>query len=141
MVICMKNGCSNDTNLNLLKNERGIFMPVALLFFSVIFIICMYSIGNMAQEVNYHKYQTEWLITTYLGDTGTHAAILMLDDDSVPETKGEWIYYNGRIGYHIKPLERGFYEISLDIQTDHTVRRETITYSIEAKKVVKWIDS
>lgn len=136
----MKNGCSNDINLNLLKNERGIFMPVALLFFSVIFIICMYSIGNMGQEVNYHKYQTEWLITTYLGDTGTHAAILMLDD-SVPETKGEWIYYNGRIGYHIKPLERGFYEISLDIQTDHTVRRETITYSIEAKKVVKWIDS
>lgn len=137
----MKNGCSNDINLNLLKNERGIFMPVALLFFSVIFIICIYSIGNMTQEVNYHKYQTEWLITTYLGDTGTHAAILMLEGDGIPETKGEWIYYNGRIAYHIKPLERGFYEISLDIQTDHKVRRETITYSTEAKKVVKWLDS
>ncbi len=137
----MKNGCSNDINLNPLNNERGIFMPVALLFFSVIFIICFYSTGKMVQEVNYHKYQTEWLKTNYLVNTGTHTAISMLGDGSIPETKGKWVYYNGSIAYHLKPLESGFYEISLVIQTDYTVKRETITYSTEAKKVVKWLDS
>lgn len=137
----MKNGYLNDINLNLLKNERGIFMPVALLFFSVIFVVCFYSIGKMTQEVTYHKFQMEWLKTTYLGDVGTNAAISMLDDGHIPETKGEWVYYNGRINYHIKPLEKGFYQISLVIQTDHTVRRETITYSTEAEKVVNWTGS
>lgn len=136
----MKKGFLSDINLNLLKNERGIFLPVALLFFSVIAVVCFYSIGKMAQEVNYHKFQMEWLKTSYLGDVGTNAAISMLDDGDIPETKGEWVYYNGRITYHLKPLEKGLYQISLVIQTDHTVRRETITYSTEAEKVVKWTD-
>lgn len=137
----MRNDCINDINMNLLKNERGIFMPVALLFFSVMFIICFYSVGKMNQEVTYHKYQTEWLKTTYLGDAGTNIALTMLDDGDLRETKGEWVYYNGSIDYHLKPLENGIYQISLVIQTDHTVRRETIYYSTEAKKVVKWLDS
>jgi hypothetical protein len=133
----MKKSYISDLSLSLHKNERGIFMPIALLFFSVIFIISIYSIGKMVQEVNYHKYQTDWLKISYLGDTGTKAAISMLGDGGIPETKGEWVYYNGSIAYHLKPLENELYEISLDIQTDHTVRQETITYSTEAKKVVK----
>ena len=115
-------------------------MPFALLFFSVVFVICFYSVGKMVQEVNYHNYQMEWLKTSYLIDTGTRAAISMLDDGDIPETNGEWIYYNGTITYDIKPLEGEFYQISFIIQTDHKVNRETIIYSTEAKKVVDWLD-
>ena len=114
-------------------------MPVALVFFSVIFVICFYSVGKMVQEVDYHAYQMEWLKNSYLGDTGTRTAISMVDG-GIQETKGELVYYNGTITYDIKPFKGEFYQISLVIQTDHKVSRETIIYSTKAKKVVDWLD-
>ena len=141
MVNNMKNGYQKGTILTLFKGESGLFMPVALLFFSVIFVICFYSIDNMGQEVNYHHFQMEWLKKSYLGDIGTRAAISMLDTGDISETKGEWIYYNGTITYDLKPIGKGNYQISLVIQTDHRVSRETIIYSSTAKKVLKRSDS
>ena len=141
MVINMRNGYRKGTILTLFKEEHGLFMPVALLFFSVIFVVCFYSIGNMSQEANYHHFQMEWLKKSYLGDIGTRAAISMLDNGDIPETKGEWVYYNGTIIYDLKPMGEGIYQISLVIQTDHKVSRETIIYSSRAKKVMERSDS
>ena len=134
----MKNVCLNAIAMKQIKDERGVFMPVALLFFSVVFVICFYSVGKMTQEVKYHRYQIEWIKNSYLGDIGTDAAISMLDDGHLPETKGEWVYYNGRINYHIKPIDKGFYQITLVMDTNQKVSQETIIYSPVEDRVIKW---
>ncbi|WP_462405564.1 competence type IV pilus minor pilin ComGG [Gracilibacillus sp. Marseille-QA3620] len=119
-----------------LYDEQGMFLPVSLLFFTVIFVICLLAAGSFKNEVNYHALQTNGLRYSFLLTVSTKEAIRIADSGLSKETNGEWLYYNGKIKYQIIPQGERVYQIILTITTDQTVRESSIMYSASKKKVL-----
>lgn len=119
-----------------LYDERGVFLPISLLYFTVIFVICLIAASSFKNDVNYHSFQMNGLRYSFLLNTGTKEAIRIADRGISRETNGEWLYYNGKIKYEIIPEGEGVYRITLKITTDQTVRESLITYSAAKKKVM-----
>ena len=126
----------NAICMSRLYEERGIFLPISLFFFTVIFVICFIAVSSFKNDVNYHAYQINGLRYSFLLNTGTREAIRLADAGLYRETNGEWLYYNGKIKYEIIPEGEGVYRITLKITTDQTVRESLITYSAAKKKVM-----
>ncbi|KMY43780.1 hypothetical protein AC622_05585 [Bacillus sp. FJAT-27916] len=112
------------------------FLPVSLLFFTVIFVICLLAAGSFKNEVNYHALQMNGLRYSFLLTVSTKEAIRIADSGLSKETNGEWLYYNGKIKYQIIPQGERVYQIILTITTDQTVRESSIMYSASKKKVL-----
>lgn len=119
-----------------LYDEQGMFLPVSLLFFTVIFVICLLAAGSFKNEVNYHALQMNGLRYSFLLTVSTKEAIRIADSGLSKETNGEWLYYNGKIKYQIIPQGERVYQIILTITTDQTVRESSIMYSASKKKVL-----
>ena len=119
-----------------LYDEQGMFLPVSLLFFTVIFVICLLAAGSFKNEVNYHALQMNGLRYSFLLTVSTKEAIRIADSGLSKETNGEWLYYNGKIKYQIIPQGERVYQIVLTITTDQTVGESSIMYSAAKKKVL-----
>lgn len=132
----MRKKSINATYTSLLYDERGIFLPISLVFFTVIFVICLIAASSFKNDSNYHALQMNGLRSSFLLNTGTKEAIRLADGGLSRETNGEWLYYNGTIKYEIIPQGERVYQIILKISTDQTVRESSITYSAAKRKVV-----
>ena len=119
-----------------LYDERGVFLPISLVFFTVIFVICLIAASSFKNDSKYHAFQMNGLRSSFLLNTGTKEAIRIADGGLSSETNGEWLYYNGTIKYEIIPQGDRVYQIILKISTDQTVRESLITYSAAKKRVV-----
>ncbi len=119
-----------------LHDERGIFLPISLFFFTVMFVICFMAASSFKNDVNYHAFQMNGLRYSFLLNTGTKEAIRLADAGLSRETNGEWLYYNGKIKYEIIPQGERVYRINFKISTDQTMRESSITYSAAKKKVL-----
>ena len=126
----------NVIYMSRLYDERGVFLPISLLFFTVIFVICLIAASSFKNDVNYHSFQMNGLRNSFLLNTGTKEAIRIADRGISRETNGEWLYYNGKIKYEIFPQGEDVYRIILKISTDQTVRESSITYSAATRRVL-----
>ena len=124
-----------------LYDERGIFLPISLVFFTVIFVICLIAASSFKNDNKYHAFQMNGLRSSFLLNTGTKEAIRIADGGLSSETNGEWLYYNGTIKYEIIPQGDRVYQIILKISTDQTVRESLITYSAAKKRVVNMAEN
>lgn len=132
----MRKKSINAISMSRLYDEQGMFLPVSLLFFTVIFVICLLAAGSFKNEVNYHALQMNGLRYSFLLTVSTKEAIRIADSGLSKETNGEWLYYNGKIKYQIIPQGERVYQIILTITTDQTVRESSIMYSAAKKKVL-----
>ncbi len=132
----MRKKSINAISMSRLYDEQGMFLPVSLLFFTVIFVICLLAAGSFKNEVNYHALQMNGLRYSFLLTVSTKEAIRIADSGLSKETNGEWLYYNGKIKYQIIPQGERVYQIILTITTDQTVRESSIMYSASKKKVL-----
>lgn len=124
-----------------LHNEQGIFLPITLFFFTVIFIVCLLAASSFKNDVNYHALQMNGLRYSFLLNVSTKEAIRIADDGLLKETNGQWLYYNGEIKYQIIPKEDRVFHIILTITTDQTVRESSIMYSATKKKVLSGMEN
>ena len=132
----MRKNSINAISMSRLYDAQGMFLPVSLLFFTVIFVICLLAAGSFKNEVNYHALQMNGLRYSFLLTVSTKEAIRIADSGLSKETNGEWLYYNGKIKYQIIPQGERVYQIILTITTDQTVRESSIMYSASKKKVL-----
>ena len=132
----MRKKSINDISMRRLYAEQWMFLPVSLLYFTVIFVICLLAAGSFKNEVNYHALQMNGLRYSFLLTVSTKEAIRIADSGLSKETNGEWLYYNGKIKYQIIPQGERVYQIILTITTDQTVRESSIMYSASKKKVL-----
>lgn len=132
----MRKKSINAISMSRLYDEQGMFLPVSLLFFTVIFVICLLAAGSFKNEAKYHALQMNGLRYSFLLTVSTKEAIRIADSGLSKETNGEWLYYNGKIKYQIIPQGERVYQIILTITTDQTVRESSIMYSASKKKVL-----
>ena len=137
----MRKKSINATYMSRLYDERGIFLPISLVFFTVIFVICLIAASSFKNDSKYHAFQMNGLRSSFLLNTGTKEAIRIADGGLSSETNGEWLYYNGTIKYEIIPQGDRVYQIILKISTDQTVRESLITYSAAKKRVVNMAEN
>ena len=137
----MRKKSINAIYMSRLYDERGIFLPISLVFFTVIFVICLIAASSFKNDSKYHAFQMNGLRSSFLLNTGTKEAIRIADGGLSSETNGEWLYYNGTIKYEIIPQGDRVYQIILKISTDQTVRESSITYSAAKKRVVNMAEN
>lgn len=121
-----------------IKNERGVFLPIAILFFMIVFILTFQVARNLTQEVNYHSMQLDWLRSNYLMMAGTDEAIKRISSGRSDDFSGEWKYSSGTVKYKIANQAKGIYFVNLTLTSGQSSQMIEFLYDAATGKVIKW---